>query len=558
MINPHPKVSLVIPVYNGADYLHEAIRSALAQTYENLEIIVVNDGSNDNGATDTIAREYGGSIRYIARENGGVAAALNTAISAMTGDYLSWLSHDDLYSPNKVEREVHALLSIDEQNRDRAIIYSDYAVFSNAPSLATEVRLEGVRPEAFRYWLTAKNTLHGCTLLVPRNAFLQMGVFDETLRTTQDFDLWFRLASIYEFHHLPEVLVYARSHPEQGTVTMAGKAHEEGNALLIRFVQGLTQNDLKAGGHANSLDAYSALARSFWRRGFTAAARVASRTALAARPEISLSKQAVPLSMLVLAPLEMRFWETARRLLKPHHRARIRRALSLVKGKQRVKSLETADLKKRFSRIYRENIFGGGISRSGEGSDLVQTEIIRREIPVLLKRLGVRSLLDAPCGDWHWMQKTKLGVDEYIGVDLVEEMIDLNNRKFGNEHVRFASLDLTRDALPDVDLIFSRDCLVHLSSKDALRVVENFKRSGARYLLTTTFTDRSKNAELAGRDAFWRPLNMQLEPFNFPEPVALINEGCTEERGNYRDKCLGLWILADIHISPQSDDSRRP
>lgn len=88
--------------------------------------------------------------------------------------------------------------------------------------------------------------------------------------------------------------------------------------------------------------------------------------------------------------------------------------------------------------------------------------------------------------------ETELGVDEYIGVDLVEEMIDLNNRKFGNEHVRFASLDLTRDALPRVDVIFSRDCLVHLTSADALRIIENFKRSGARYLLTTTFTDRLK------------------------------------------------------------------
>lgn len=558
MIDQRPKVSIVIPVYNGANYLHESIRSALAQTYENLEIIVVNDGSNDNGATDAIARGYGSSVRYIARENGGVAAALNTAIAAMTGDYFSWLSHDDLYAPNKVEREVSALLSICAQEQTKAIIYSDYAVFSSSPSEATEVRLDGVRPEAFRYWLTVKNTLHGCTLLVPRGAFLQMGVFDETQRTTQDFDLWFRLASTYNFHHLPEVLVYARNHLGQGTITMADKAYEEGNALLIRFVRKLTQDDLKAGGHSNSLEAYSVLARSFWRRGFRDAARVAGRAALSRRKEISVCKQALPLSLLILAPLEMRFWQTLRRVLKPHHRARLRGALSILKERRRVKGLESTDLKKRFSRIYRENIFGGGVSRSGEGSDLVQTEIIRREIPLLLKRLGVRSLLDAPCGDWHWMQKTTLGVEEYIGVDLVEEMIELNNKKFGNEHVRFASLDLTRDALQEVDVIFSRDCLVHLSSEDALRVVENFKRSGARYLLTTTFTDRSKNTDLKGRDAFWRPLNMQLAPFNFPKPVALINEGCTENHGRYRDKSLGLWRLADIQVPPPPDDGRRP
>lgn len=558
MTNPRPKVSLIIPVYNGADYLHEAIRSALAQTYENLEIIVVNDGSNDGGATDAIAREYADSIRYIARENGGVAAALNTAIAAMTGDYFSWLSHDDLYAPNKVEREVSALLSIDAREQDRAIIYSDYAVFSGSPAQATEVRLDGVRPEAFRYWLTARNTLHGCTLLVPRDAFLQVGAFDETLRTTQDFDLWFRLAGTYRFHHLPEVLVYARSHAEQGTVKMAGTAYQEGNALLVRFVQQLTQDDFKAGGHDNSLDAYAALAQSFWRRGFTIAARAAGKAALSVRGQVGISKQVRPLSTLALAPLEMGFWKTVRRVLKPHHRARLRKAVSFLKAKRRVSGLDATDLKKRFSQIYRENIFGGGVSRSGEGSDLVQTEIIRREIPLLLKRLGARSLLDAPCGDWHWMQKTTLGIDKYIGVDLVEEMIALNNKQFGNDNVSFISLDLTRDALPDVDVILSRDCLVHLSSEDALRVIENFKRSGARYLLTTTFTDRSKNVELAGRNAFWRPLNMQLAPFDFPEPMALINEGCTEERGKYRDKCLGLWKLADIHISPQHNDSGIP
>jgi len=549
-----PKVSLVIPVYNGADYLHEAIRSALAQTYSNLEIIVANDGSNDGGATDSIAREYGDSIRYIARENGGVAAALNTAVAAMTGDYLSWLSHDDLYAPQKVERDVDALLALDAQERERSIIYSDYAVFSDTPERAAEVRMDGVLPEAFRYWLTIKNALHGCTLLVPRRAFAELGGFDERLRTTQDFDLWFRLAGRYRFHHLPEVLVYARSHAEQGSVKMAGTAYEESNALLMRFLNGLTTGDFRAAGHANCFDAYSALARSFWRRSFVPAARAASKAALSARNEVPLSRQIRPLSMLVLAPLEMRFWQTVRRVLSPHRRARLRMAASLLTARRRVRNLEAKDLKKRFSRIYRENIFGGGVSRSGEGSDLVQTEIIRREIPLLLKQLGARSLLDAPCGDWHWMQKTELGVDEYIGVDLVEEMIDLNNKQFGNDHVRFESLDLTRDALPRVDVIFSRDCLVHLTSADTLRIIENFKRSGSRYLLTTTFTDRSKNNELAGSHAFWRPLNMQAAPFNFPKPIALINEGCTEERGKYRDKCLGLWELADIHIPPKADN----
>ena len=91
-----PKVSIIIPVYNGANYVSEAIDSALAQTYKNIEIIVVNDGSSDDGATEKIAKSYGDRIRYFAKENGGVSSALNFGIRQMTGEWFSWLSHDDL------------------------------------------------------------------------------------------------------------------------------------------------------------------------------------------------------------------------------------------------------------------------------------------------------------------------------------------------------------------------------------------------------------------------------------------------------------------------------
>ncbi len=96
----NPKVSIVIPVYNGSDFLREAIDSALAQTYRNIEIVVVNDGSQDDGKTEHVALSYGNKIRYFSKPNGGVASALNRAIREMTGEYFSWLSHDDLYSSN--------------------------------------------------------------------------------------------------------------------------------------------------------------------------------------------------------------------------------------------------------------------------------------------------------------------------------------------------------------------------------------------------------------------------------------------------------------------------
>ena len=104
-----PLVSIVIPVYNGTNFLKDAIDSALRQTYKNIEVIVVNDGSTDNGGTEGIALSYGDKIRYFKKENGGVASALNHGIKEMRGEYFSWLSHDDVYNDNKIEEQINFL-----------------------------------------------------------------------------------------------------------------------------------------------------------------------------------------------------------------------------------------------------------------------------------------------------------------------------------------------------------------------------------------------------------------------------------------------------------------
>ena len=121
-----PKVSIVIPAYNASNYLAEAIDSALAQTYPNTEIIVVNDGSRDDGATERIALSYGDKIRYFHKENGGSSSALNTGIANMTGEWFSWLSHDDLYVPHKVETQIRYLngLDVSEEELYRQVLFS--------------------------------------------------------------------------------------------------------------------------------------------------------------------------------------------------------------------------------------------------------------------------------------------------------------------------------------------------------------------------------------------------------------------------------------------------
>jgi hypothetical protein len=223
-----PLVSIVIPVYNGGNFLREAIDSALAQTYSNCEIIVVNDGSNDDGETERIALSYGNRIRYIAKSNGGVASALNVGINEMAGDYFSWLSHDDVFYPDKTSKQIDFISGINGP----VVLYCDYDVIDQYRTVIRTM-VHHYRPEELCRALVTDNPVHGCTVLIPKKCFATVGLFNETLRTTQDYDMWFRMAQHFDFIHLPQVLLQAREHGEQGTITMSPLHVKECNELLI-------------------------------------------------------------------------------------------------------------------------------------------------------------------------------------------------------------------------------------------------------------------------------------------------------------------------------------
>ncbi|MBB5849959.1 class I SAM-dependent methyltransferase [Amycolatopsis umgeniensis] len=206
--------------------------------------------------------------------------------------------------------------------------------------------------------------------------------------------------------------------------------------------------------------------------------------------------------------------------------------------------LESMAAQERFTYIFRSRLWSSS-SVSGPGSESVQTRRLRELLPGLLDRFGVRTLLDLPCGDFGWLSEVDLALERYIGADIVPDLVELNATRFRDDPVReFRVLDLTDDPLPSVDLVLCRDCLVHLSFADIERALRNLRRSGSRYLLTTTFTELGTNADIATGD--WRPVNLCREPFGFPEPLAVLVEGCTEENGAYADKSLGLWEIAAL------------
>ncbi|MFC9254517.1 class I SAM-dependent methyltransferase [Amycolatopsis thailandensis] len=206
--------------------------------------------------------------------------------------------------------------------------------------------------------------------------------------------------------------------------------------------------------------------------------------------------------------------------------------------------LESMGTQDRFTYIFRSRLWTSS-SVSGPGSESVQTQGLREQLPALLERFGVRTLLDLPCGDFGWLSEVDLDLDRYIGADIVTDLVEANAARFRDDPVReFRILDLTGDPLPAADLVLCRDCLVHLSFADIERALGNLRRSGSRYLLTTTFTELGTNNDIVTGD--WRPLNLCREPFGFPEPLAVLVEGCTEEGGAYADKSLGLWEIASI------------
>lgn len=233
-----PLVSIVIPAYNASNYLSEAIDSALAQTYPNVEIIVVNDGSNDDGATEQVALSYGHKIRYFSKENGGSSSALNMGIANMTGEWFSWLSHDDLYVPEKLEKQVDYMrsLNLSEVELKNHIFFSaSELIDANGKTIRTVKTSEKIdlanRIEAFPHngYLIAEPTaynFHGCSCLIHKSAFANIGVFNEGLRIINDIDLWFRLYSAnYKVHYIPIPLVKGRVHAKQVSKSIGFSYH---------------------------------------------------------------------------------------------------------------------------------------------------------------------------------------------------------------------------------------------------------------------------------------------------------------------------------------------
>ena len=202
-----------------------------------------------------------------------------------------------------------------------------------------------------------------------------------------------------------------------------------------------------------------------------------------------------------------------------------------------------------FDRIHDENLWNSGTSVSGPGSETRETEEVRALLPDLIHRLGIRSMLDAPCGDFSWMRRVDLDGCRYTGADIVNALIEANRSRFGTAGRVFIQADLARTNLPCSDLILCRDCLIHLDFELALSVLRNFRKSGSTHLLITTDPSVTDNHPVF--TGGFRSLNLQRAPFRFPAPVELHRDRfkpAAAEALLDPHKHLGLWRLAELPL----------
>ena len=196
-----------------------------------------------------------------------------------------------------------------------------------------------------------------------------------------------------------------------------------------------------------------------------------------------------------------------------------------------------------FSDIYNLNTWHSKESVSGEGSEVKMAEGIINQLPQIIGSLNAKSILDIPCGDFNWMKLVDLDGINYVGGDIVPEIVN-QNLSFSKDAISFEVIDITTSKLPSVDIIFVRDCLVHFSFWDILRALKNICQSDIKYLMMTHFLYLRENIDIiTGK---WRTLNFNLPPFCLPGPEKILIEGCTQGNFQYTDKCLGVWEVEKI------------
>lgn len=202
-------ISIIVPFYN-CPYINQALDSLVNQTYKNIEIIVVNDGATQYAERIS---PYLDRIQYIKKNNGGTASALNLGIEHAKGDYICWLSSDDIFYPEKTEVQL-AFMKMKKamfSHTNYYIIDKKSRITSPSLGIQPSSRLETIKK------ISTENFINGCSVMINKSVFNSVGAFDETLPYTHDYDLWIRIIQTFPIHYLDEPLLLYRVHSQMGS-----------------------------------------------------------------------------------------------------------------------------------------------------------------------------------------------------------------------------------------------------------------------------------------------------------------------------------------------------
>ena len=219
---------------------------------------------------------------------------------------------------------------------------------------------------------------------------------------------------------------------------------------------------------------------------------------------------------------------------------RLRFQLWRLRDAMRDRCLGKAHRQTVFQRIHDQNLWGDAESVSGSGSGSAATCVVRLELPNLFQRYGIRSVLDAPCGDFHWMKDVAKSLDSYVGVDIVPQLIERLASTYQTDTVSFICADIVTEPLPSADLVLCRDCFIHLPTRLIRASIRNFRATGARYIFLTSDRDAEPYHDIPLGS--FRRINFTRPPFSFPNPICSL----TEEETGGRQLCL--WDLQSLPI----------
>ena len=203
------------------------------------------------------------------------------------------------------------------------------------------------------------------------------------------------------------------------------------------------------------------------------------------------------------------------------------------------------DNKSKFSSIYKLNYWKSkNGSKSGFGSNLNSTINLRKDLKNFITKKKIKTFLDIPCGDFFWMKKINLKGIKYTGADIVEDIISYNNFHYSQKNIKFILKDLIKDNIEKYDVVFVRDCFVHLSDKEIASSLKNICSSGSKYFISTYFNKHWSNIKSKKIDN-WRPLNIMQKPFNLPSPDYILKDHSSNNKFD-KNKFMGVWQIKKI------------